>query len=97
MAHSDNDSELSEAPATTTTPFTIAARSVASTTGPKPASRTRNVATRRGVVPPKFELLECLKSWFRIGIFTEQDLYAIIDTMEEGATEAMEDLEAAVD
>ncbi len=43
------------------------------------------------------ELLECLKSWFRIGIFTEQDLHAIIDTMEEGATEAMEDLEAAVD
>jgi hypothetical protein len=25
------------------------------------------------------ELLECLKSWFRIGIFTEEDLHYIID------------------
>ncbi len=26
------------------------------------------------------ELLECLKSWFRLGIFTEADLHAIITT-----------------
>ncbi len=24
------------------------------------------------------ELLECLKSWFRIGIYTQEDLHAII-------------------
>lgn len=29
------------------------------------------------------ELLECLKSWFRIGIFIEQDLHAIISGLEE--------------
>ena len=43
------------------------------------------------------ELLECLKSRFRFGIFTEQDLYAVIGIMEEGAEEVMEDLKAAVD
>ena len=52
-ALSDDSSELSEAPTNATTPFTIAARSVASSAGPKPAERTRNVATRRGVIPPK--------------------------------------------
>lgn len=41
------------------------------------------------------ELLECLKSWFRLGIFTEQDLHAIIGTMEEGAMEALDDLREA--
>ena len=35
------------------------------------------------------ELLECLKSWFKLGIFTEQDLTAIIET-EEGVAEALE-------
>ena len=33
------------------------------------------------------ELLKCMKSWFRLGVFTEQDLYAIIG--EEGAMEAL--------
>lgn len=32
------------------------------------------------------ELLECMKSWFRLGIFTQEDLNAIINTMEEGAS-----------
>ena len=36
------------------------------------------------------ELLECLKSWFRLGIFTEEDLYAIVGTMEEGGTNALD-------
>ena len=27
------------------------------------------------------ELLECLKSWFRLGIFTEKDLHAIVEIM----------------
>ena len=28
------------------------------------------------------ELLECLKLWFRIGIFTQEDLYNIIEIQE---------------
>ena len=27
------------------------------------------------------ELLKCLKSWFRLGIFTKEDLYIIIGTI----------------
>ncbi len=50
MTASDNDSGVSEAPATTTTPFTIAARS---TTSSKPARHTRNIQTRRPVAPAK--------------------------------------------
>ena len=50
MAHSDNESELSEAPTTATNPFTIAAGSVAST---KIAKHTRNIDSRRPVVPGK--------------------------------------------
>ena len=38
------------------------------------------------------ELLECLKSWFRLGVFTEQDLYAIVGNLNEGG--AMDALEA---
>ena len=34
-------------------------------------------------------LLECIKLWFRLGIFIEQDLYAVVGTMEEGAAEAL--------
>ena len=38
------------------------------------------------------ELLKCLKSWFRLGIFTKEDLYTIIDTVvEEGALDAFND------
>ena len=33
--------------------------------------------------------MECMKSWFKLGIFTEQDLTAIIET-EEGVAEALE-------
>ena len=36
------------------------------------------------------ELLKCLKSWFRLGIFTQQDLHDIVGTMEEGGAEAMD-------
>ena len=36
------------------------------------------------------ELLECLKSWFRIGIFTEEDLHAIVSTMGEGGEDALD-------
>ena len=43
------------------------------------------------------ELLECLKLWFRLGILTEQDLHAIIRTMEEGAMGALGDLREAMD
>ena len=37
------------------------------------------------------ELLECLKLWFSLGVFTEQDLHAIVGNLnEEGAMEAFE-------
>ena len=35
------------------------------------------------------EILECLKSWFRLGVFTKEDLHAIVGTMEDGAMEAL--------
>ncbi len=50
MAPSDDDSSLQEAPITTETPFTLAARSVASS---KPANHTRNKNTRKGIMSPK--------------------------------------------
>ena len=34
-------------------------------------------------------LLQCMKLWFRLGISTEQDLHAVIGTIEEGAAEAL--------
>ena len=40
------------------------------------------------------ELLKCLKSRFRLGIFTEQDLHAIVGTVNE---EDMKALENALD
>lgn len=35
------------------------------------------------------KLLKCMKSWFRLGIFTEQDLHFIVNIMKDGAVEAM--------
>lgn len=37
------------------------------------------------------ELLECLKSWFRLGVFTKEDLHALFDSMKEGSVEMLED------
>ena len=38
------------------------------------------------------EMVECLKSWFRLGIFTEEDLNAVVHTLNEnGALEALEE------
>ena len=34
------------------------------------------------------ELLECMKLWFRLGIFTEADLHTVVGTLEEEAVEA---------
>ena len=34
------------------------------------------------------ELLECMKSWFRLGGFTEADSHAMVCTLEEEAVEA---------
>ena len=50
MAHSDDESELSEASTTISTSFTIAARTT--TSSHHPAKQTRNISTRRGVVDP---------------------------------------------
>ena len=37
------------------------------------------------------ELLECLKSWFQLGIFTEEDLHAVLnDLVVDGAAEAFD-------
>ena len=53
------------------------------------------LAQRHSFKSEIIELLECLKSWFRLGIFTEEDLYAIVDTLQDD--EAMEALEEALD
>ena len=37
------------------------------------------------------ELLKCLKSWFRLGIFRKEDLHAVDDDLKEIATEMLED------
>ena len=42
------------------------------------------------------ELLVCLKSWFWLGIFTEEDLHAIVATLDEDV-EAMGAMEEAMD
>ena len=52
---------------------------------------------RAGLKSTTIELLECLKLWFRLGVFMEEDLHAIIDTIEEGGEEALEDLKEASD
>ena len=36
------------------------------------------------------ELLKCLKSWFRLNIFTKKDLHAIVATMGEGVVNELE-------
>ena len=59
-----------------------------------PHKSTRSRATRRARVLTvtnqrssmkieSIELLECPKSWFRLGIFTEQDLHLIVSKLEE--------------
>ena len=57
------------------------------------SSATSSICLKSGTV----ELLECLKSWFRAGIVTEDDIHAIVGTMAEGAVEAFEDLDEALD
>ena len=46
---------------------------------------------RNSLKSTTIELLKCLKSWFRLGIFTEQDLHVIVGKLnEEGAMKALE-------
>ena len=40
---------------------------------------------RNSLKADTIEILECLKSWFRLGIFTEQDLHAVVAS--QGSTE----------
>ena len=47
MTPSNDDSDLEKTPAIDTNPFTLAARSIASS---KPANHTRNKATRKGQI-----------------------------------------------
>ena len=47
---------------------------------------------RNSLKSETIELLECLKSWFRMGLFTEEDLHAIVGTLYEN--EALEAKEA---
>ena len=48
-------------------------------------------AQRATLMPTTIEQLKCLKSWFRLSIFTEEDLHNIVDTMGERATEALKE------
>ena len=36
------------------------------------------------------ELLKCLKLWFRLGIFTKEDLHALVDNMKKESVEMPE-------
>ena len=46
---------------------------------------------RNSLKSETIKLLECLKSWFRLGVFTEQDLHTIVvDLNEDNAMEALE-------
>ena len=50
----------------------------------------RTVSDFRGRLQSEtIEILECLKSWFRLGVFTKEDLHDIGGTMEDGAMEAI--------
>ena len=50
----------------------------------------RTVSDSRGSLRSEtIELLECLKSWFQLGIFTKEDLHAIVGIMEEGSMEGL--------
>ena len=49
---------------------------------------------RNDLKPETIELLKCLKLWFRLGIFTKQDLYVIVEQLKNN--EALEALEEAM-
>ena len=51
---------------------------------------------RNGLENETIELLVCLKSWFRLGIFIEEDLHTIVATLNEDV-EAMKAMEEAMD
>ena len=54
-------------------------------------SKHTNSDQRNSPKSKTIEYLECLKSWFRLGVFMEQDLHAIVGHLnEEGAIEALE-------
>ena len=48
------------------------------------------LAQRASLKDETVELLERLKSRFRPGIFTEEDLHTIVNTVEEGSAESLE-------
>ena len=46
---------------------------------------------RNSLKSETIELLKCLKSWFRLGVFTEEDLHAIVSNLtEDEAIEPMD-------
>ena len=50
----------------------------------------RTVSDSRGKLQSEtIEILECLKPWLRLGVFTKEDLHAIVGIMEDGAMEAL--------
>ena len=50
----------------------------------------RTVSDSRGRLQSEnIEILECLKSWFQLSVFTKEDLHGIVGTMEDGAMEAL--------
>ena len=49
---------------------------------------------RNSLKSETIELLECLKSWFRLGVFIEEDLHAIVSNLsEDEAIEALEPMD----
>ena len=63
-------------------------------------STTKHIVSlqRKGLKSETIELLLCLKSWFRLGIFPEEDLHAIVATLDEdvkAVEEAMDAVETA--
>ena len=51
----------------------------------------RTISDSRGSLKSEtIEVLECLKSWFRLGIFTKKDLHTTVGTMKEGTADTLE-------
>ena len=49
---------------------------------------------RNSLKSETIELLKCLKSWFRLSVFTEEDLHAIMSNLtEDKAIEALEPMD----
>ncbi len=48
-----------------------------------PGAKYTVLDSRGSLKSEAIELLECLKSWFRLGVLMREDLHVIVDSMEE--------------